>query len=163
MQNFVRNSAKPEWGYGLLVSEQGSKTEVLFENETGFKKMMTASLGPATPPPDSRDALIHRARDLGLIPARDLSPEEGEKWQTLRPLIIEFMHAASNKEGIDRIEGSIYAGFIVRGPNGSRVRSAVKAQLLRWIRTNRSGVFANAITPARRLFEALLGYRPDED
>ena len=160
MHSFVKSTAKPEWGCGLLISDDGNTGIVLFENEREKKKILLSKL-MAVDVADDQDHLVERAQEGRLIPSREMSDDERDKWEILQPLVNRFIIAGSVKRGIENIELNIYEGFILQGGGSSRLRSKVKTQLERWIRTNPSGMLADGVSPAGRLYEALFELQPE--
>lgn len=152
---FVEHSREPELGTGLVVAEEGDRVMVLFANEMMPRKFIKAPLAPVEPDWDRVWKIVEHARELGLIPYREITPEEENRWRELKPLVDEFVAAGSNKDGLESIEGRIYDAFILHRPGV--YPSQIKAQLLRWVNTNPSGVYAGAIPSARRLYAELFG------
>lgn len=49
MRQFVTSTMKPEWGFGLVLLEQGDRAEVFFGKEDSLKKLLRSTLVPAFP------------------------------------------------------------------------------------------------------------------
>lgn len=152
---FVTHPAKPEWGLGLVVSEQGDRMTVFFKNEVLLHSFLCTALRSAEPDADQSWELIENARSRGFIPYRELTEAEKERWRGLKPLIDEFIVAGSNKDGLESISERIFDAFILFRPGASQ--GAVRTQLERWVNTNPSGRFAGAIPAAKRLHKELFG------
>lgn len=153
--NFVTHPTKPEWGLGLIVSEQSDRVSVLFKNAVILHSLVRSAVERTEPDSDQALELIETARSRGFIPYRELTEAEIERWRGLKPHVDAFVAAGSNKEGLESISDRIYDAFILFRPGASQ--SAVRTQLERWVNTNPSGRFASAIPAAKRLHKDLFG------
>lgn len=152
---FVTHPMKPEWGLGLVVSEESDRMNVLFKNAVLLRTLLATAVQLAEPDNDHSWELIEDARSRGFIPYRELTESENERWRELKPLVDAFVLAGANKDGLESIRDRIYDAFILFRPGASQ--SAVRTQLERWVNTNPSGRFAAAIPAAKRLHKELFG------